>query len=62
MLDRIMALVALATMIASLAVVAYFVPHLDLIFVIAFVSLLASYDFWRTCFGGEKYPTNKECE
>ena len=62
MTDRIMAVVALLTMITFLGVVAYFVPHLDLIAVIVLVSLLASYDFWRTCFAGEKYPTNKECE
>jgi hypothetical protein len=43
-----MALVALATMITFLGVVAWFVPDIDLILVIAFVSLLAIYDFWRT--------------
>lgn len=46
MTDKIMALLALATMITSLGVVAWFVPHLDLILVIAFVSLMAIYDFW----------------
>ena len=48
MTDRIMALLALATMIAFLVVVAAFVPDIDLIIVIAFVSLLATYDFWRS--------------
>ncbi len=46
MTDRIMAVVALATMIAFLGVVAWFVPDIDLIAVIALVSLLAIYDFW----------------
>ena len=48
MTDKIMAFMALATMIASLAVVAWFVPHLDLILVISLVSLMAIYDFWDT--------------
>jgi hypothetical protein len=48
MSDKIMAVVALATMIAFLSVVAWFVPEIDLIIVIALVSLLAMYDFWET--------------
>lgn len=48
MIDRIMAILALATMIATTGVVAWFVPDIDLIAVITFVSLLAMYDFWRT--------------
>lgn len=48
MSDKIMAIVALATMIASVGVVAVFVPHLDLIAVITFVAVLAAYDFWQT--------------
>ena len=48
MTDKIMAVFALATMIASLAVVAYFVPDIDLIVVIALVSSMAIYDFWQT--------------
>ncbi len=47
MSDKIMAVAALATMIAFLGVVAVFVPHLDLILVILFVSALAAYDFWK---------------
>ena len=47
MIDKIMAVVALATMITFLGVVAWFVPDIDLILVITFVSLLAIYDFWR---------------
>jgi len=46
MTDKIMAIVALATMIAFLGVVAWFVPDIDLIIVITIVSLLAIYDFW----------------
>jgi hypothetical protein len=52
MTDKIMAILALATMIAFLSTVAIFVPHLDLIAVIALVSLLAIYDFWRSLRGG----------
>lgn len=48
MSDKIMAVLALATMIAFLGVVAWFVPEIDLIIVIGFVSLLAIYDFWRS--------------
>ena len=48
MTDKIMAFVALATMITFLATVAVFVPHIDLILVITFVSLLAIYDFWTS--------------
>ncbi len=48
MTDKIMAVVALATMIAFLGVVAWFVPDIDLIAVIALVSLLAIYDFWES--------------
>lgn len=48
MSDKIMAILALATMIAFLGVVAWFVPEIDLIIIIAFVSLLAIYDFWQT--------------
>ena len=48
MTDKIMAFAALATMILFLGVVAWFVPEIDLILVIAFVSLLAIYDFWQS--------------
>jgi hypothetical protein len=44
----IIAFLALALMIASLVVVAVFVPDIDLIIVIAFVSAMAIYDFWQT--------------
>ncbi len=46
MIDKIMAILGLATMIAFLGTVAVFVPDLDLIVVITFVSALAIYDFW----------------
>ncbi|MCB1903554.1 MAG: hypothetical protein KDI18_05515 [Gammaproteobacteria bacterium] len=48
MTDRIMALLALTVMIAFLAVVAAFVPDIDLIIVIILVSAMAIYDFWQT--------------
>lgn len=48
MTDKIMAILALTMMIASLAVVAAFVPDIDLIIVIAIVSAMAIYDFWQT--------------
>ena len=35
-------------MIASIVVVAAFVPDIDLIIVVALVSLMAIYDFWET--------------
>ncbi|MCB1757875.1 MAG: hypothetical protein KDJ38_20320 [Gammaproteobacteria bacterium] len=48
MTDKIMAVLALATMIASIVVVAAFVPDIDLIIVVALVSLMAIYDFWES--------------
>ena len=48
MTDKIMALLGLATMIASLVVVAAFVPDIDLIVVIILVSVMAIYDFWQS--------------
>ena len=48
MTDKIMASVALLALIAFLATVPIFVPDIDLILVIVFVSLLAIYDFWRS--------------
>jgi len=48
MIDKIMAIVSLAAMIAFLLVVVFFVPDIDLIVVVVFVSLLAIYDFWRS--------------
>ena len=48
MTDKIMAVVALATMIVFLATVAWHVPDIDLIIVIALVSVMAIYDFWRS--------------
>lgn len=48
MTDKIMAILALATMVSYLGVIAWFVPEIDLILVIGFVSLLAAYDFWRS--------------
>ena len=47
MTDKIMAVVALATMVGFLGVVAWKVPEIDLIVVITLVSLLALYDFWQ---------------
>jgi Flp pilus assembly protein TadB len=47
MTDKIMAILALATMIVFLGVVAWFVPDINLIIVITLVSLLAIYDFWQ---------------
>lgn len=56
MSDKIMAIVALATMIGFLAVVAVFVPDIDLILVIVLVSLLATYDFWQSFHAKGKPP------
>ena len=48
MTDKIMAILGLATLVAFLGTVVVFVPDVDLIVVVVFVSLLAAYDFWRT--------------
>ena len=52
MTDKIMAFAALATMISFLAVVAVFVPDIDLILVIVAVSAMACYDFWKQISAG----------
>lgn len=48
MTDKIMAVLALLTFVAFLGVVAWFVPEIDLIVVIALVSALVAYDFWQS--------------
>lgn len=48
MTDKIMAIFALLTMMVFLGTVVVFVPEVDLIIVVTFVSVLAGYDFWRT--------------
>lgn len=48
MMDKIMAVLALATVIAFLGVVVVFVPEVDLMVVVVLVSALAIYDFWRS--------------
>ena len=48
MIDKIMAIASLATMIAFLLVVVFFVPDIDLIVVVILVSLMAIYDFWQS--------------
>ena len=57
MTDKIMAVVALATMIVFLGLVAWHVPDIDLIIVIAFVSGLAIYDFWRSFHPHRRSPS-----
>ena len=46
-MDRLFALLALATLIAFLAIIAGFVPDPDLIIVFGIVILLVIYDFWE---------------
>ena len=48
MTDKIMAFLALASLIAFLVVVAVFVPDIDLIIVVALVCCMAIYDFWAS--------------
>lgn len=52
MTDKIMAILALATMIAFLGVVVVFVPEVDLIIVVLIVSAMAIYDFWQSLRNG----------
>mgnify|MGYP007101483072 FL=1 len=47
MMDRVMAVTGLLMLFAFLSVVPIFVPHIDLIIVVAGCALLASYDVWR---------------
>jgi hypothetical protein len=46
--DRLLALLALATFTAFLAVIVGFVPDPDMIIIFGFVVLLVIYDFWET--------------
>ena len=57
MIDKIMAFLALATMIAFLGVVVVFVPEVDLIIVVAMVSAMAIYDFWQSLHKGNNNGT-----
>lgn len=57
MTDKIMAILALTTLIVFLGVLAWFVPEIDLIGVITLVSLLAIYDFWDS-FRRRKGPSD----
>jgi hypothetical protein len=45
-MDRILAIVALATFIAYLVVIPLFVPDIDLIIVVSIVAIMAIYDLW----------------
>lgn len=47
MIDRVMAVVGLLMLFAFLLVVPLFVPHVDLMLVIAGCGALATYDVWR---------------
>ena len=53
-MDRLLAIIALATLIAFLATIAGFVPDPDLITIFALVAILAICDFWKTI-----WPTRK---
>lgn len=50
MIDKFVALLALATFAIFVATVPIFVPDIDLIIVVVFAVLLAAYDFWRELF------------
>ena len=47
-MDKLLAILALATLIGFLSVVMGFVPEPDLLIVFGLVILLAIYDFWDT--------------
>lgn len=47
-MDRLFAIIALATLIGFLGVVVGFVPEPDLIIVFVIVIAMAIYDFWKT--------------
>ncbi len=48
MTDRILAIVALITLIVFLGILIFRVPDIDLIIVTVFVALLACWDFWTS--------------
>lgn len=50
MLDRIIGIAALLTLAGFFGILVGFVPDVDLIAVIAVVTVLAGYDFYRTLF------------
>lgn len=47
MIDRILATLALLTLAGSLGIIAWRVPHADLIVVIVITTLMVAYDFYR---------------
>lgn len=48
MTDKIMAFLALATVVAFLVLVAVYVPDIDLIIIVALISCMVIYDFWSS--------------
>lgn len=52
MMDKIFAAISLITLIAFVGVVVGFVREVDLAIVIVVVVLMATYDFWKTLWGG----------
>ena len=60
MTDKIMATIALTTMVVFLATVAWHVPDIDLIIVIMLVSAMAVYDFWRSFHARRQNPSSED--
>lgn len=63
MSDKILAVVALVTMITCISTIPLFVPDPDLIIVVVVVSAMAIWDFWKTLRDagkGNGKPTEQE--
>jgi hypothetical protein len=52
MMDKIFAVGSLITLFAFVGVVLGFVAEVDLTIVVVIVLLMATYDFWKTLWGG----------
>jgi hypothetical protein len=52
--DRLLALLGLATFSAVLAVIVSFVPDPDMIIIFGFVTILVIYDFWEAIGRGSR--------
>src|SRR3546814_17814334 len=57
--DKIIGAAAIVVLVGFLAILVGFVPNLDLLAVVALVSLLAAYDFYQLLFKRDSGDTNR---
>ncbi|HEY9536778.1 MAG TPA: hypothetical protein VIS03_04215 [Kiloniellaceae bacterium] len=59
MRDKIIGAAAIVVLVGFLAILVGFVPNLDLLAVVAIVSLMAAYDFYLMLFKSDSGDTNR---